>query len=73
MKDIDKQERYLFEWQWGNDYARWAYRANKMIKELFYHKRLEVDRTVKVYLKNPATGQITELTEPVELITLEIS
>lgn len=73
MKDIDKQEKYLFEWQWVNDYARWANRANKMIKELFEQKKKEVDRTIKVYLKNPATGQITELTEPVELITLEIS
>ena len=63
----------LLEWQWVNDYARQARKANKIIKELFELKKKEVDKKVKIYLKNPATSQIIELTEPVELITLEIS
>lgn len=55
------------------DYARQARKINKMVGEVFDQIKREDGRIVKIYLKNPATQQITELTEAVELITLEIS
>lgn len=61
------------EWKWLYDYAKQARLINKIVGEMFNQVKREDGRKVKIYLKNPATQQITELTEAVELITLEIS
>jgi hypothetical protein len=54
------------------DYAKQARMINKTINEVFEQIKREDERKVKIFLKNPVTQQISELTAPVELMTLEI-
>lgn len=63
---------YKREEKWVYDYAKQARQINKTIEEMFGQIRKEGERRVRIYLKNPVTQQITELTAPVEMMTLEI-